>query len=237
MVELNILICDDIPHETDKLSGLLDNLGYNPMVFTKSADVLAHIRAGAAMDVCILDIIMPEMGGIELARNLREIGFNGEIVFLSASNEYGPQTYEMKACNYLIKPTSLDKVKHVLNEIEAEHEMADTEGIKLKISGSVRFVLFRNIEYVEVIKHNVVFNLADVNVIEVRSTFTDIAPLLLCDNRFIQCHQSYIVNMDIISSITSREIIMRSGARIPVAKSYPETKMKYLTRGLRDWRK
>ena len=234
---MNILICDDIPHETDILSGLLDNLGYEPTVFTNSADVLAHIRAGASTDVCILDILMPDMGGIELARNLREIGFGGEIVFLSASNEYGPQTYEIKAFNYLVKPTSLDNVKHVLNEIIAEHERSDTEGIKLKISGSVRFIPFREIEYAEVIKHIVAFHLSNGAIIEIRSTFVDIAPRLLRDERFIQCHQSYIVNMDAISSITSREILLRSGAKIPVAKSYPGTKMKYLNRGMRDWRK
>ena len=229
---MNILICDDMPNEAEKLSGMLNDLGSEPVVFKSGADVLDYFRSSAVVDVCILDIIMPEMSGIDLARSLRESGFGGEIVFLSASNEYGPQTYEVKAFHYLIKPFSLDSVRRILDEIKAEQEKNDSEGLKLKISGAVRFILFRDIEYTEVVKHYVTFHLMTGESVEIRTTFAEIAPQLLCDSRFVQCHQSYIVNMDAITSITSREIIVRSCARVPVAKSYPNTKMKYLNRFL-----
>ena len=233
---MKVLICDDMPNETKKLSGLLDSLGYEPIVFTNGADVLEHICAGSPVDVCILDIVMPEMGGIELAKRMREIGFGGEIVFLSTSNEYGPQSYEIKAFHYFVKPPSFENVKRVLDEIKAEQEKNDRSGIKLKVSGSVRLVLFRDVEYTEVIRHHVDFHMSGGEIIEIRAALHEIAPQLLGDNRFIQCHQSYIVNMDAITSITSREILLRSGSRIPVAKSHSDTKMKYLNRSLRGGR-
>ena len=221
-----------MPAEAEKLSGMLNGLGYESVVFTSGADGLDYFRSGAAVDVCILDIVMPEMSGIDLARSLREAGFSGEIVFLSASNEYGPQTYEVKAFHYLIKPLSPDSVRRILNEIKTEQEKNDSEGLKIKVSGATRFILFRDIEYTEVVKHYVTFWLMTGESVEIRATFAETAPQLLCDSRFVQCHQSYIVNMDAITSITSREIIVRSGARVPVAKSYPNTKMKYLNRFL-----
>ena len=227
---MNILIFDDMQNEAEKLSGMLNGLGYETVAFTSGAAGLDYFRSGAAVDVCILDIVMPEMNGIDLARSLREAGFGGEIVFLSASNEYGPQTYEVKAFHYLIKPPSPDSVRRILNEIKAGHEKNDPEGLKLKISGTVRFILFRDIEYTEVVKHYVTFRLTTGESVEIRATFAETAPQLLCDSRFVQWHQSYIVNMDAITSITSREIIVRSGARVPVAKSYSGTKIKYLNR-------
>ena len=234
---MNILICDDVFEEAEKMSGLLNSLGYSTAVFTGGTETLEYIRSGGAADVIILDIIMPGMSGIDLARTLREVGFGGEIVFLSTSNEYGPETYEVKAFHYLVKPPLIEDLKRILDEIKADHEKTDRAGLSLKISGSARFVLFRDVEYVEVIKHYVTFHLSNGEIAEIRATFTEVARQLLCDKRFIQCHQSYIVNMDSIASMMSREVTMLSGARIPISKGYPETKLRYLNRGLRGEQK
>ncbi|MCL2125977.1 MAG: LytTR family DNA-binding domain-containing protein [Oscillospiraceae bacterium] len=228
---MNILICDDIQNEADKLSGCIAGMGHEAVAFTKGADALRHIRSGAFVDACILDIVMPDMNGIDLARKLRDAGYSGEIVFLSTSNEYGPETYEVKAFHYLLKPFEPENVKRVLDEINDAQKKADSAGIKLKSSSAVRFIAFRDIEYVEVIKHYVTFRLASGEQEEIRAAFAEIAPQLLCDSRFIQCHQSYIVNMDAIASMTTNEITTRRGARVPVSKSYHSTKIKYLTWG------
>ena len=229
---MNIVICDDIPSEAAKLSAVLKGLGHSPAAFTSSADALGHIRSGAAADVCVLDIIMPGMNGIELAARLRKDGFTGEIIFLSNSDQYGPQTYGVKAFNYLLKPVSPASFKRVLNEIKAAREKTDNGGITLKISGTARFVLFRNILFAEVVRNNVTFRFAGGGSMEIRSPLSEIAPRLLCDDRFIRCHRSYIVNMDAISSIVGREITMCCGTKIPVSKTYADVKRKYIYRGL-----
>ena len=230
---MNVLICDDKPSEINKLSDLLSDLGYEALSFTSSEGALEHIRTGATTDVCILDIIMPGMDGIELARRLREAGFAGDIVFLSTSKDYGPQTYEVRAFHYLIKPPTPEGVRQVLDDIKARRDKDDRAGLTLRTAGVARFVLFRDIEYAEVTRNYVTFSLLNGKAIEIRSTFTEVAPQLLGDDRFVRCHQSYIVNMDAIASMTTREIATVSGARIPIAKSYAETKMRYLDRGLR----
>ena len=230
---MNILICDDMPNEAAKLSGLLEGLGYKPAVFTGGADALAYVRAGAPVDVCILDIVMEEMGGIELARLLREDGFCGEIVFLSVSDRYGPQTYGVKAFYYLLKPTTAESVGRVLDEISAAREKADTGGIALKAYGTARVIPFREIAVAEVVRNHVIFRLETGESVQVRAVFSEIAPKLLCDGRFIQCHRSYIVNMDAIASMTSREAVTRRGVRVPVSKSYSDVKIRYMNRGLR----
>ena len=234
---MTVLVCDDIPDEAEKLSDMLNNIGYRSLAFTRGADALEYIRSGAAADICIIDIIMPEMSGIELAQILRESGFGGEIIFLSTSNEYGPQAYEVKAFYYLVKPPSQSSIRRVLDEIKTKHDQSDRSGIKIKVSGSARFIRFRDVEYTEVVKNYVTIYLTTGETVEIRSTFAEIAPQLLCDSRFIQCHQSYVVNMDAVVIMTSREITMSGGARIPVSKSYPDTKMKYLRRGLRGERR
>ena len=231
---MNILICDDMPKDAEKLVRLLGHAcaGANIAVFKCGADVLDYVRSGAAADICFLDIIMPEMNGIELAEKLRESGFKGAIVFLTTSNEYAHESYRVEAFDYLIKPPSPEAVLVVLQKLEAARLSEDTDGITLKVFGVARKILFRDIEYAEVKNHKVFILLTSGGSVDVSAPLSEIAPRLLCDNRFAQCHASYIVNMDAISSISGSEITMRGGARISVSKKYADTKRKYLSRGL-----
>lgn len=227
---MNILICDDLREEADELDEMLKNSGFsvNTAVFYDGYDALDYLKTGAVADICILDIVMPDMNGIELARELRDNGFTGVIVFLSTSKDYGPETYRVKAFDYLLKPPTPDAVRDMLASIENVHRSVDTDGIMAKTKGIARFLPFREISYAEVINHKVYYRLANGESVEVTAAFGEIAPELLRDKRFVQCHNSYIVNMDGISSITGREISMRNGAKIPISKSYSEVKKKYL---------
>lgn len=72
---MNVLICDDIRDDGFKLEQAIRASGVeaNCCYFGKGADALSHIKAGAKLDVCFLDIVMPEMNGIELARQIRKM--------------------------------------------------------------------------------------------------------------------------------------------------------------------
>ncbi len=226
---MRILICDDLKSETDRLETVLKNSGYelNIATFHNGYDVLDYIRSGAIVDICFLDIIMPEITGIKLAEELRADGFKGDIIFLSTSKEYGPESYIVNAFSYLLKPPNPEKVRDILFRLERQKKKDDSEGILIKVSKIARHMLFCDISYIEVIKHYVYFHLTDGEEIEIYATFKEIASQLLNDSRFTQCHRSYIVNMNDIKEINEREITMRSGRKIPYSKSYFEIKKKF----------
>ena len=101
IINMNILICDDMPDETLKLSYAIKKAGFgdNLTIFEKAQDVLEYIKnneisgpSSAKIDVCFLDIIMPDTDGIELARKMRALGFRSKIVFLTTSREYGVES-------------------------------------------------------------------------------------------------------------------------------------------------
>lgn len=231
---MNILICDDMQNEVDRLTGLLKNTDYDVSLagFDNAADTLSFIRSGKIIDVCFLDIIMPDMNGIELAKILRKDGFKGEIIFLSTSKDYGPETYSVEAFGYLLKPPTPNSVRDILEKIETSRKNKDSDGVMVKTRGATRFLLFRDISYVEVINHKVYYRLTDGESLEVTAALQEIAPQLLRDKRFAICHSSYIVNISNISSIAGREITMRNGMIIPLSKTYLELKRKFLDWGL-----
>jgi DNA-binding LytR/AlgR family response regulator len=227
---LNILICDDIKSETAKLERLLNESGFDVKIvsFLCGHEALEYVRTGIVIDVCFLDIVMPEMNGIILAEQLRGQGFRGQIVFLSTSRDYGPEAFSVKAFDYLLKPPRPANVRNVLKRLADEKLRSDTEGILVRISKVARHILFRDISHVEVIKHYVYFRLNDGEEIEIYATLGEFAVPLLNDHRFAQCHRSYIINMSEIASIDDREVTMRCGKNIPVSKSYMELKKKFI---------
>jgi DNA-binding LytR/AlgR family response regulator len=231
---MNILICDDRPSDAAELERLLQNskLQIQTVVFNDGYDALDYAAAGTEIDVCVLDIIMPGMDGIRLARELRQRGFSGEIVFLSTSREFAPESYEVKAFSYLIKPVTQENVKKIVEQLDNAHKAADTARILLKTPGVSKSVLLRDISYVEVIQHKVYFRLCNRRSglggeIVVNSALKDLSDTLLCDPRFVQCHRSFIVNMDEIAEISEWAIQMRRGERIPITRTYHDVRSRY----------
>lgn len=230
VIFINILICDDRESESEKLAQMTIGSGIevNIKTFNDSSEAFRFISEGAAVDVCFLDIIMPETNGIALAEKLRAAGYTGEIVFITGSNDFACESYRVNAFSYLLKPLSSDNVRGILEKLDYVLKNKDKEGLLIKTSGAARFIMFRDISYVEVIQHKVYFRLKNGEETETTATFSELSRSFLTNNRFIRCHRSFIVNMDNVSSVTGREIIMRGGARIPISKSFPDVKKKYL---------
>ena len=204
---MNILICDDSMEDAATLDALLKRSGYtvNTAIFTDGLAALDYMEAGKVVDVCILDIVMQGMDGVALAKELRNDGFTGAIVFLSASNDYGSESYSVRAFHYLLKPPSRESIKALLDMLARERDNADTAAIRLKSSGVVRSIRLRDVAYVEVIQHKVYFRLRQGGEIVVNSALKEYADELLRDARFVQCHRSYIVNMDEIKNSRNME--------------------------------
>ena len=108
----------------------------------------------------------------------------------------------------------------MLQELGNEYKAANALGVPIKTKKLTGFVLFKDLSYVEVRSHRVYFRFTNGEEIVVNATFSEVAPRLLEDSRFIQCHGSFVINMDEIRAISGSVIVMRSGAKIPVSKRF-----------------
>ena len=227
---MNILICDDQQAEADRLTSLLTTecttmrpeSGFDIKIvqFVSGKEALDHIHCGASVDVCFLDIFMPQMNGVTLAEKLRLDGYRGEIVFLTTSNDFAHQSYQVDALDYMLKPPTPESIRNILRKLEEKLKNADKNGLSVKTQGGSSFILFRNISHIEVIDHTVYIRLLNGNEIKVNTTFAETSGQLLSDSRFIQCHRSYIVNMSDIESITDKCVVMQNGAKVPISRGF-----------------
>lgn len=66
-------------------------------------------------DILLLDVEMPGMSGIDLAKRLRGAGCRAEIIFITSHFECMAEGYEVDALHYLVKPVPAEKLRAVLD--------------------------------------------------------------------------------------------------------------------------
>ena len=227
---MNILICDDIAEESLKLEETIKVTGFegNIVRFCNGKDAFAHIQSGMNIDVCFLDIIMPQMDGIALSRRLRAEKYQGEIVFLTTTNEHAAESYQVGAYDYLLKPPNAHNIAKILRGITDAQKATDTAGIPIETRTLTRFLFFHEISHVEVMGKKVYFYLINDGCIEINATFSDLLPIFLADRRFAQCHRSYLINMDAVSYIQGRDVFFRDGKKAPISRNYAEFDNQYI---------
>jgi two-component system response regulator AlgR len=111
---LKILVVDDEPPARARMSQLLgDCAAQLPLTVVGQADGgLAAIEAVSRLqpDVVLLDISMPDMNGIEVARHLSQLETPPAIIFVTAFDEHALQAFEVQALDYLLKPVRAERL-------------------------------------------------------------------------------------------------------------------------------
>ena len=219
---LKIAICDDSPEFITQITSLIQLWsGHNSATIINSFENgkdLIQTHASDPFHIIFLDVVMPELDGIETARTIRENDPAVKIVFLTASREYAFESYSVKANNYLLKPVRQTDLDHCLDELSAEFEQKKSH-LVLRTTSAIHRVDLENIEYLEAQNKHVLFMLTDGRVLESIDPLYTYEPKLPLSEGFFKCHRSYIVNLMQIATYTQKEITMHSGCRIPISRN------------------
>ena len=85
--------------------------------FSDSEDLLDAAEKLGGFDIYILDILMPGMDGIELGVRLRELGYDGSIIYLTSSTDFAIDSYKAEASDYILKPVIPDAFLHAFDKV------------------------------------------------------------------------------------------------------------------------
>jgi two-component system LytT family response regulator len=231
---MNIIILDDEETVLGTEAALIRGFGHNVAAFSSAVDILEFYGKNPnTVDAAILDILLgkKEPGGIETARELRAAGFEGPVVFLSSSKEYGPESYEVNAAGYVEKPVTAEKISQVLGVVSGiiERRKIQNEPYLIIINGkAARKLLFCDILYVEITRNTLNFHITGGEIVSVRAPLKEYAPALLADGRFAESHRAFIVNLDYVAAIKGCEAILLDGSKVLVAKTQTGFKEKFI---------
>src|SRR5580658_3916562 len=101
-----ILVVDDEPSIRKYLQTLLEVDGYDVEAVSSGREAIAKVTAGDRPDFIILDVLMPELNGIETLKELMQADRSLNVIMLSCSNEVGTvvEAIRLGAHDYLTKP-------------------------------------------------------------------------------------------------------------------------------------
>ena len=184
---------------------------------TRGEDLLAR-HAAARADIILLDMIMPLVNGMDTARELRQADTAVRLVFLTSSPEFALESYEVRAFDYLLKPVTYERLAQLLDELSSMRPAA-TDELVIKTSFGYHALRLSDIEYAEARNKHVVFHLRDGRDIEALESFRSVEDRLAQNATFFKCHRSYQVNLRNIDHFDRTDIVMRSGACIPLSRS------------------
>ena len=109
---MKILVVDDEPAVRRALEGALTGAGYEVAVAADGTEALAFLHERGAADAVVLDILMPEVDGLEACRALRASGNDVPVLMLTARDAVGDRVagLDAGADDYLVKPFALEEL-------------------------------------------------------------------------------------------------------------------------------
>ena len=117
---LRILIADDEPLASERVGLLLGRIDGVELVGAAN-DGEAAVRMAAALqpDVVLLDIAMPGLDGIEVARALSAVERSPAVVFVTAYDQFAVAAFEVAAVDYLMKPVDPERLDRAIERARA----------------------------------------------------------------------------------------------------------------------
>ena len=172
---------------------------------------LYDMEEGAYFDMAFLDIYMEDTMGNQIAHQLRAMGYQGEIVFLTASSDFAIEGYDVDASGYLLKPLDYGKLEMVMDRI-TRNIAPSTYQIRQR--STVTKLSYHEILYIESSNSKCILHTESGGAYTVYKTLNTIEKELR-DRRFLRCHQSFLVNMDHIKQI-GKQFLLSNGDYVPI---------------------
>lgn len=235
---VTIFLCDDdeaiLGSYSNKLKNLAEKNGIEiNLNFFKSGESLLFylFESTEKADIIYMDIIMGDLNGIETAKKIREIGCRAEIIFLTETEDYVYDAYDISPVHYLLKTkTSEEKFEEVFLRAIKRTEKKAKEIFVCEYGGNIKVIPIADISYFEIWKRVVSVHYGDNKIFSFYSTMEKLGSQL--GETFIRTHRSYMVNLSYVSKFQRTNLILKTGEAIPVGITYGsnvrESFLKYL---------
>lgn len=178
------------------------------------------------IDMIILDVDMPEKSGIETAKEIREMGSDAVIIFVTNLAQYAINGYEVDAVDYIIKPVGYFDFSMKFAKAIRRIRRSDDKVLALECVDGIHSVKPSKIIYVEIMGHYLIYHGKD-REYKLRGSMTEHSSGLLAYG-FVRIHKSYLINMKYLDNLKANEVVVRSRDNIllPVGRAYKEPLMK-----------
>lgn len=196
-------------------------------LFREGLSFLEEYRYG--YDIIFLDIQLPGIDGMQIARQLRRVDDHVCICFVTNMTQYAINGYEVNARDFIAKP-----IQYFDFAIRIKRLLAACDGMReetlhtIQSKMGMQRINVRDIIYIEVCNHSLVYHTKD-GIYEVRGSMNTVQERLADTGRFGRCHTSYLVNFEYIRSFNNNTLDV-GVAILPVSRTKRENFVREMNR-------
>lgn len=228
MRTLNLAIVEDEKAHAELLQQTIlawsqEHSMHTKISFFSSAEKFLFVwEDNKCFDALFLDIQMPGMDGVELAKRIRNEDKRISLIFTTGITDYLQEGYEVAALHYLVKPLSGEKVAECMERICGKQEeetgiafLLEAEDEDTKERCRVRFTA-EEIRYIEAVGHYTKVR-TERSAFRIRKGIRQWQEELEGEP-FVFSHRSFLLNLLYVSQINKSEVVLDSGESVPLSR-------------------
>ena len=217
---LTIAICDDEAGVAKELEAMtracLGGREADLRIFPDKETVSRAVAVGLEPDVVLMDIVLPDGDGIELARELFPAGSMTQVIFVTGYMEYCTQVYETEHVWFIRKPVDLKILARAIDKARERVEAWRAQRLTGRADGTVRRIPLADVLYAEGSGRKVILHLADGERVEYYETLVRLESA--APRNFVRCHRSFLVNMDHVVRMEPGQFVLANGRRLAISR-------------------
>ncbi|UYO96712.1 LytTR family DNA-binding domain-containing protein [Microbacterium sp. M28] len=150
---IDVLVADDERPALDEIVHLLRaDVRIGEILTASSGAQALALLSERAVAIAFLDIHMPGLGGMDLARAVSALAEPPAIVFVTADDARAVDAFDLRAADYLLKPLRTERLRRAIDrviELGGTAARADDEVLPVTVGASVRFVNRSDVRWVQ----------------------------------------------------------------------------------------
>ena len=215
-----IVLCDDSPADLMGLCGHLEQLKEKRPVdiisYTDGLDLLKDYKQKGFCDILVLDMRMETMGGIEVAKHIRQLDDEVPILIVTATVDYAVEGYKVGAFRYIVKPVESGDFLSAVEELLDRQQKKQASIFSFPSINGTTKLMTDHIYYLE-------SDLRTIRVVAKEGTFTFTGTISSLEEQlrpdgFIRIHKSFLVNVSHIYNIFKDSVTMDNKEVLPMSK-------------------
>jgi DNA-binding LytR/AlgR family response regulator len=235
MSNIKCIILDDEPIAREIMEKFANRIGYLQLIAVAEDPVEAiKILQDNSVDLLISDIQMPGFNGLQLIQSLPSPPL---VIFITAHDNFAVSSFELDVVDYLLKPVSFERFLKAINKARSRimqqkpenhyKEPSIEDGITIKKNENLIRIQFADILYFKADRDFVQLFSSSGEKYTIRSTISEIQQKIPA-GLFVRIHNSYIVAISAIKSLTKDSVRLSDSIELPLSRSHKKELFKKL---------
>ena len=219
---LNIVILEDQAEQAERLSRMLskysslhEDFTYQLKIYDRSIPLLTEYKCDA--DLLFLDIQIPDMLGMDVAKRIRTMDSQVMIIFITMLTQYAIEGYSVGAFDYVLKPVRFDEFSTKMDRVCRVLAHQNTSiSLEVRTKEEIRRVSADDITYIEVANHDILIH-TDGEIIRQWGNLKSYEEKL-SSGHFVRCNACYLVNLKYVRGING-DMVSVGNDKLAVSKA------------------